>query len=170
MTAVEPRVDGRHLAALIARSRANVTRARGLREQARASVRRSLRLCRPPIAGASGAREAPATGTSPASNRPPRAALFDPQHRRSVLVLVQDPVMRVFIADAMSGRHDTVEAADARSALEIVASGARVDVVVTGCFMLGEARAPETCAALARALYDGCPWLPVVVKIGRAHV
>jgi len=163
VTAVEPRVDGRHLAALIARSRANVTRARGLREQAQGSVRRSLRFCRPPIAGASGAREAPATGTSPASNRPPRAALFDPQHRRSVLVLVQDPVMRVFIADAMSGRHDTVEAADARSALEIVASGARVDVVVTGCFMLGEARAPETCAALARALYDGCPWLPVVV-------
>ena len=156
MTAIERRVDGRRLAALIARSHANVTHARRLCEQARASVR-------PPIAGGSGAREAPPTGTSPASNGHPQAGVVEPQHGRSVLVLVQDPVARAFIVDALRGHHDAVEVPDARSVLEIVASGRRVDMVVAGCFMLGEARAPETCTALARALYDGCPWVPVVV-------
>jgi AraC-like DNA-binding protein len=163
VTSVDHCVDGRGLAALIARSHANVTQARRLCEQARASVAHSLRLCRPPMTGASGAPEVPATGTPAASNGLPQAGLLDPQRRQSVLVLVQDPVMRGFVADVIRGHHDTVEASDVRSVLEIVASGARVDVVVTGCFMLGEARAPETCAAVARALYDGCPWLPVVV-------
>jgi AraC-like DNA-binding protein len=155
--------DSTALASLISRSHANVAHSRWLCERARIIVARSGRLCPVPISGASDAGGLEALGNSPTSNGGARRGTPDSQNRRSVLVLVRDPVMRAFIADAISADHDVAEAADVAGALRVLASGDRVDVVVAGCFMFGEARALEACAAVARELYDSCPWIPVVV-------
>jgi AraC-like DNA-binding protein len=152
-------VDREVLAALLARSRANVEQSRWLCARAQRLVASISRRWPMPIAGSSDSGERQALGSLPASNGRPN----DPRMRRSALVLSHDPVMRAFIADAIRADHDVVEAADVPEALEVLTGRVRVDVVVAGCFMLGEARAFGACAAVARALYDRCPWIPVVV-------
>jgi AraC-like DNA-binding protein len=158
------RVDGSTaLAALVARSRANVAHSRRLCERARITVARSLRLCPAPIHGASDVSELEALGDSPTSNGHSRSGVADPQPRRSVLVLAHDPAMRAFIAGAASAHHDIADASDVAGALEVLMSENRIDVVIAGCFMFGEARALGACGEVARRLYEACPWIPVVV-------
>ena len=147
------------MASLIARSGANVERSRRLGERARILVARSVRLGRAPIFGGSDV-NADAVGSQPPVELQHTADL---DSRRSVLVVAHDPVVRAFIADAIRNTHDSAEAADVPSALKIIASGARVDVVVAGCFMFAEASAHETGTGLARALYEDAPWIPVVM-------
>ena len=162
MNAVALRKDSADFASLIARSRANVARSRWLCARAQTVVARSVRLCPTPIIGGSDLADPEANGTSSTSdNRAYSGAKAST--RRSVLVLATDPVMRAFVADAMTAHHDVIEASEVQDGLETIASGVRVDVVVAGCFMLGEARGLAPCATVARALYDGCPWIPVVV-------
>jgi AraC-like DNA-binding protein len=147
------------VASLIARSRANVEHSRWLCERSRILVARSLRLCPAPIFGASDV-NGDAVGSQPPAE-PQRAA--DVETRRSVLVVAHDPLMRAFIADAMRTTHDIAEAADVPAALKITGNGARVDVVVTGCFTWDESWAVKTCTGLAYALYEDSPWIPVLV-------
>ena len=156
-------LDGRamnsaSIASLIARSRTNTENSRWLCERARAIVARSMRLCPVPIVGGSDA-NGEALGSQPPELSPHAADL---DARRSVLVVAHDPLMRAFIADAIRNRHDIAEAEDASSSLKIV-TGARVDVVLAGCFMFAEQWALEACTGLARALYKECPWIPVVM-------
>ena len=146
-------LDGRamnsaSIASLIARSRTNTENSRWLCERARAIVARSMRLCPVPIVGGSDA-SGEALGSQPPAESPHPADL---DARRSVLV----------VADAIRNRHDIAEAEDASSSLKIV-TGARVDVVLAGCFMFAEQWALEACTGLARALYKECPWIPVVM-------
>jgi AraC-like DNA-binding protein len=125
---------------LIARSRENVEGSRG------------------PIAGASdaGGLGAPQACHGPQANdgQPPAT------NRRLVLVVAHDPAIRGFIAEAIIPYHDVVDADDAVSALKRIAGAPSVDVVVAGCLMSSEARAVT---ALARALYESHPWLPMVI-------
>jgi hypothetical protein len=157
---IEGRMNRTAVDELIARSRANVAHSRWLCAWSRTLVARSVRLCPKPIVGASDANgEALGSQPLPLDSGP----ATDPEIRRSGLVVAHDPVMRAFIADAISRAHDIAEAADVPTVLKIVTSGARVDVVVAGCFMFDEAWAIETCTGLARALYEEAPWVPVVV-------
>jgi AraC-like DNA-binding protein len=162
MNAAALREDGADLLSLIARSRANVARSRRLCARAHTVVARSLRLCPTPIVGGSDLADPTANGNSSTSNGLPHSGV-SAQARRCVLVLETDPVMRAFVADAITAQHDVTEASDVPHALKVIASGGRVDVIVAGCFMLGEARGLAPCATVARALYEGCPWIPVVV-------
>ena len=156
---VERGTNGAAVGSLIARSRANAERSRWLRERSRLLVARSLRLCPAPIFGASDANGDALDSAPPAHS----GRGLDPETRRSVLVVAHDPVMRAFIADAVGSPDDVAEAADVGTARKIVGSGARVDVVVAGCFMFAEAWAFDTCTDLARALYEDAPWIPVVI-------
>jgi AraC-like DNA-binding protein len=80
-----------------------------------------------------------------------------------VLVLARDAVMRGFIADAIRDQYEIVDAADVKSAVAAATNGVRVDLVAAGCFMLGEPGAVDACSAVARELYEHCPWIPVVL-------
>jgi AraC-like DNA-binding protein len=108
-------------------------------------------------------RRVEAVHDSPTSKGHARPGVPPSPNRRSVLVLAHDPVMRTSIADVLRAEHDIAEAADVAGALGIVASGARVDVVIAGGFSFGTPRELEACSAFARELYDSCPWIPVVV-------
>lgn len=140
---------------LIARSRATIARSQRLRAQARAAVARSTHLAPTAIAGASDVNGAAARDGHP------HPGVSGPV-RRSVLVLASDPVMRAFVADAIGAHHHITEASDVPEALKAMASAVRIDVIVAGCFMLGEG-ALGPCLTVARELYDACPWMPVTV-------
>ena len=154
MTLLEHRVDSSRLTALVMLSRANRAEARSLRQRAQAAIARSRRLCRPHIRGASDTTEQLVSG-----NGHPDPGVPSP-NRRSVLVLTRDPVMRAFVADAIKAEHDTADAADVAQALDVLARGARIDVI---CLVSGDARGAGACATVARELYERCPWVPVVV-------
>jgi AraC-like DNA-binding protein len=153
---------GADFSRLVARSRANVARSRRLCARALTAVARSRHLCPTPIVGASDVSDADAHGALAANDRPPHQGASRAD-RRSVLVLASDPVLRAFVADAISAHHDITEASSVSEALKTIASGRRIDAVIAGCFMLGEARGLEPCAAVARELYNACPWIPVAV-------
>jgi AraC-like DNA-binding protein len=163
LSAIKRPLDRGAVPALIARSRANVARSRWLCAQARSIVATSVRLCRAPLIGASDADDPVGRAGQPASNGRAGSPASASPMRRSVLVLAGDSVMRTLIADAIRDQHDIAEAADVSNALAIVASGVRVDAVVAGCFMFDDGWALGACARLARALYEGCPWIPVVM-------
>jgi AraC-like DNA-binding protein len=146
-------------APLIARSRANVEQSRWLCERARRAIATSARLCPAPIAGASDANAYALRSLPPAKSDHDA----DPGTRRAVLVLAHDPLMRVFIADAIRSAHEITEAADVPTTVKIIGSGARFDVVVMGSFTFGDAWGVATCTGLARSLYEECPWIPVVI-------
>jgi AraC-like DNA-binding protein len=162
MNAATRREDRVDLLSLIARSRANVARSRWLCAQARTVVARSLHLCPTPIVGGSDLASPGANGNSFTFDGHPHSGVAA-QTRRSVLVLATDPVMRAFVADAITAQHHVTEVSDVADALKVIANGVRVDIILAGCFMLGEARGLGPCATVARALYVGCPWIPVVV-------
>jgi len=168
MSSVAHLEAGEDFSALIARSRANVARSRWLCARARVLVAGSLRLCPPPITGASdlggedgNLNDGAAQDYRSRPDDPPAPA--GAEGRRSVLVLATDPVMRAFVADAISAHHDVAEAADVDEALKAVASGVRIDLIIAGCFMGGEPAGIGSCATVARALYEACPWIPVAV-------
>jgi AraC-like DNA-binding protein/CheY-like chemotaxis protein len=158
-----PAVRASGMAVLIARSRANVQWSRRLCEQAQNLIARSARLCPTPMGGASDANEIDMIGPRPTSNGQPHPWVADLRRRRSVLVLAPDPVLRRLIADAMNDGHEIAEVSDVPAALKVVASGARVDVVVIGCGMHDHPGAPLDCTTAAHELYERHPWLPVVV-------
>jgi AraC-like DNA-binding protein len=163
LSAIERPLNSAAVAALIARSRANVARSRWLCDRARIIVATSVRLCPAPLIGASDADGPDGLLGQPVSSEPASSPVSDSPARRSVVVLASDSVMRAVIADALRGQHDIAEAADVSKVLEIVASGVRIDAVVAGCFMFDEGWALDACARLARELYEYCPWIPVVM-------
>jgi AraC-like DNA-binding protein len=160
MTLLPLDVDKAKFESLIARSRANAANSRRLCDWARVLTDRSARLCPTPIMGSSDGSEREPFTESPRAHGHPHPETTTPTMRRAVLVLVHDPLMRAFVADAIRGDHDIIEASDVPSAVKAVMGGGRVDIVVTGCF---EARALEACATGVRALYESCPWIPVAV-------
>lgn len=145
--------------ALIARSRANVARSRRLCRRARTVVARSRRLCPTPIVGASDGSGLEAVGRSRMANGQPHPAAPERQARRFVLLLAADPVMRTRVVDALGAHHDIAEASDIAAALAALTGAARVDVVVLG----GDVQQHGGAGTVARELYAGYPWLPVVM-------
>ena len=154
----------------IALSRANAAQSRRLCEQSRVLITRYARICSGILRGASddGAsdyveeRPREASAGQAASNGHPGQGAESPS-RRTVLVLARDAVMRGFIADAIRDQYEVVDAADVKSAVAAATNGLRVDLVVAGCFTLDEPGVLEACSAVARELYEHCPWIPVVL-------
>jgi two-component system cell cycle sensor histidine kinase/response regulator CckA len=79
-----------------------------------------------------------------------------------ILIVEDDPLVREMARRSLSeAGHEVLQAADGRTALDLVSKGARVDVVLTDLAMPGMGG-----RELARRLWESRPGLPVVFMSG----
>jgi AraC-like DNA-binding protein len=78
-------------------------------------------------------------------------------------VLANDAVMRTSIVDEIAVSYELTEVSEVQAALNGLAARLYPDVIVSGCFTFHQVEMVRACVALARTLYEVCPWIPVVL-------
>jgi AraC-like DNA-binding protein len=90
----------------------------------------------------------------------------EPNRHMTVLVVASDELVHAFVAGAIGGRADIVEATDVQTALELLRGGAtRFDLAFVDCILPGRGGSPGG-LDVVRAARAQAPPLPVIAVTG----